>query len=153
MGSKEEAKPVLALLPYFVIWLLDRFSNLRVGFAAAQREIDEVAYSDSERNKAKRRSGPGFRFVCNAGNRAERCDKPNRSTHQKNRVSTRTGRRRHFRLEWNRSTARNGRSAFIGTQLLHPVIGVHSGHGNAQRENHRRQTNQTANVAHISISF
>src|SRR6266702_103592 len=98
-----------------------------VGFAAGECEIDEVPDADGEWNQAKRRRGPGVWLVFDAGDGSESSHEADRAAHEQYSILARTRRGRNFRLERNRDAARDGRHAFIGTQLLHAIIRVHGG--------------------------
>ena len=59
-----------------------------MGCAAAQREIDEVADADGERDKAERSCGPSFRLMSNACDRPESGDEAERTELLEQRMGT-----------------------------------------------------------------
>src|SRR5215475_5257498 len=113
-------------------------SESRMSFAAREREIEQVADADGQRNQAKGSGGPGFRFVHNTSDQTERGHKTDGPADEKNGVlaGTRRGSDRFF--ERNRNATSDGRHALVGLQFFHAKKGVHRRHGNSKGKNHGR---------------
>src|SRR5262249_55249817 len=102
---------------------------LRVGFAADQRKVDEVADANEKGNKPKGGSRPGVRLVFDAGYGSQSRDVAESSTNQQDGALARTRCVRYRLFKRNRYAASDGGHALIGFQFLHAKVGVHRRHG------------------------
>src|ERR1700687_4106476 len=82
-----------------------------VQVAADQREVDEVADADGQRNNAERRGGPGIVLVLDLRDKAERDDEADRAAGQQDARATRTRGLRELRFHGDADSLGNRRQS------------------------------------------